>query len=131
MQGIIHDLSELKKRGSGLMVVFVDNGTVSFTATSFSDEYPNDLCLVKTALKSVLELTMHERYAKEMLRKEGEELIKKRSKIYGGKPRKVWRCTHKHTKEEHPGCYAKYLDEKFNRVLQRMDDHGQRFSIKI
>lgn len=54
----IEDL--LKKRGSGIGIVFVDNGTVDEHCLIYSDEHPEDLAVVKDALRKVAELAKFE-----------------------------------------------------------------------
>lgn len=71
-KGIMLTLQEMKKRGSGLVVVFVDNGTISEVHTTFSDEHPEDLALTKNAVRAVFKLGVPEVVYKQELREKRE-----------------------------------------------------------
>jgi hypothetical protein len=59
VKGIISDLKEMKKRGNGIMIVMVENGTVASVMTKFTDD-PNDVILTYKALVAVNELGLME-----------------------------------------------------------------------
>lgn len=64
------NLDELQRRGSGIAIFFVKDGKVDQSHILYSDEHPEDLTIVKEALRKVAELGKFELIFKDNQRME-------------------------------------------------------------
>lgn len=66
-------IEEIKKRGSGIAIFFVVDGSVDEVRVTYSDEHPEDLAIVKDALRRVAELGKFELIFKQDTREKREK----------------------------------------------------------